>query len=214
MPSHFLKLRSAATMYIIIAGCRKVGSNLANVLSQENHDVVVIDSDPQNFEPLGSGFNGVTITGMPIDEDILRSAGIERADALAAVTNDDNMNVMVSQIAREIFKVPKVITRFYDPERESVFKEMGFRTICPTTLAVNEIKDILLPQATHKCIDLSGTDVSFCYVKPTRRVIGKSMAEITGEKILGIIQNGKFLFSDPQLYVHADDMLVLAEYGK
>lgn len=89
-------------MYIIIAGCRKVGSNLAIVLSQANHDVVVIDSDPENFDLLGTGFNGLTITGMPIDEDVLRSAGIEKADALAAVSNDDNMNVMIARYAELI----------------------------------------------------------------------------------------------------------------
>ena len=109
-------------MYIIIAGCRKIGSNLALLLSEENHDVVVIDSDPNNFDLLGSGFNGVTIAGMPIDEDVLRNAGIENADAMAAVTNDDNMNVMVSEIARDLFHVPAVITRLYDPEREMVFR--------------------------------------------------------------------------------------------
>jgi len=130
-------------VYIIIAGCRKVGSNLARVLSQENHDVVVIDSDPDNFELLGSGFNGLTITGMPIDEDVLRSAGIEKADALAAVSNDDNMNVMISQIAANLFHVPRVITRVYDPEREVVFNKIGLTTICPTTLAVDKIKEFL-----------------------------------------------------------------------
>ncbi|MEA4887928.1 MAG: TrkA family potassium uptake protein [Clostridiaceae bacterium] len=130
-------------MYIIIAGCRKVGSNLAMVLSQGNHDVVVIDSDPDNFELLGSGFNGLTITGMPIDEDVLRSAGIEKADALAAVSNDDNMNAMISQIAANLFHVPRVITRVYDPEREVVFNKIGLTTICPTTLAVDKIKEFL-----------------------------------------------------------------------
>lgn len=131
-------------MYIIIAGCRKVGSNLAIVLSQANHDVVVVDSDPENFNLLGSGFNGLTITGMPIDEDVLRIAGIEKADALAAVSNDDNMNVMISQIASNLFHVPRVITRVYDPERETVFNKLGLHTICPTTLAVEKIKDFLV----------------------------------------------------------------------
>ncbi len=130
-------------MYIIIAGCRKVGSNLAIELSQSNHDVVVIDNDPDNFELLGSGFNGLTITGMPIDEDVLRSAGIEKADALAAVSNDDNMNVMISRVASDIFHVPRVVTRVYDPEREIVFSKLGLQTICPTTLAVYKIKDML-----------------------------------------------------------------------
>lgn len=136
-------------MYIIIAGCRKVGSNLAIVLSQANHDVVVIDSDPENFDLLGTGFNGLTITGMPIDEDVLRSAGIEKADALAAVSNDDNMNVMIAQVATNLFHVPRVITRVYDPEREIVFNKLGLRTICPTTLAVEKIKDFLILQESE-----------------------------------------------------------------
>jgi len=137
-------------MYMIIAGCRKVGSNLAAALAQGNHDVVVIDSDPDNFALLGSGFNGLTITGMPIDEDVLRSAGIEKADALAAVSNDDNMNAMISQIATDIFHVPRVITRVYDPEREMVFNKIGLTTICPTTLAVEKIKDFLVSSEAHE----------------------------------------------------------------
>ncbi len=130
-------------MYIIIAGCRKVGSNLARTLAEEGHDVVVVDSDEKDFELLGSGFNGMTLAGMPIDEDVLRSAGIEKADALAAVTDDDNMNVMISQVARGIFHVPNVVTRIYDPEREKVFRSMGLRTLCPTMLAVERIGAML-----------------------------------------------------------------------
>lgn len=196
-------------MYIIIAGCRKVGLNLANDLSQDNHDIVVIDSDPKNFEPLGSGFNGVTITGMPIDEDILRSAGIERADALAAVTNDDNMNVMISQIARELFHVPVVITRVYDPERESVFNKMGLLTICTTTLAVEKIKDLLIPTDRHN-INLNGTRVSFFTSKPTRRYIGKSIRDINDQHIIGIIRKGIFTYADSETTANEDDILVFS----
>jgi trk system potassium uptake protein TrkA len=199
-------------MYIIIAGCQKVGSNLAFTLSQDNHDIVVIDSDPRNFGPLGSGFNGVTIAGMPIDEDILRSAGIEHADALAAVTNDDNMNVMVSQIAREIFKVPKVITRVYDPERELVFSHMGLNTVCPTTLAVDKIKKLLLPENGHAELDLNGTRVMFNNVRPSRRHLGKNIGAFRDERIFGLIRNGKFIFASPELQIDAGDTLVIAQH--
>lgn len=199
-------------MYIIIAGCQKVGSNLAFKLSQANHDIVVIDSDPKNFEPLGSGFNGVTIAGMPIDEDILRSAGIERADALAAVTNNDNMNVMVSQIAHEIFKVPKVITRVYDPEREFVFNHMGLNTICPTTLAVEKIKRLLLPQECHTELHLNGTSVLFHNVRPSRRYLGKNIGAFRDEHIFGLLRNGKFIFASPELQIDARDTLIIAEH--
>ena len=107
-------------MYVIIAGCMTIGVSLARILSEENHDVVVIDNDPKNLEALGSGFNGVSITGVPMDEDVLRNAGIEQADVLAAVTRDDNMNIMIAQVAQHRFHVPKVITRLYSPERDQI----------------------------------------------------------------------------------------------
>lgn len=200
-------------MYIIIAGCQKVGATLASTLSEENHDVVVIDSDPANFEPLGSGFNGVTIAGMPIDEDILRGAGIERTDALAAVTNDDNMNVMVSQIARELFNVPKVITRIYDPERETVFHQMGLNTVCPTTLVADRIRELLLPGYRHPVLDFHGTSVAFNNVRASRRYIGKSVGAIRDEHAIGLIRDGKFIFARPELTVDAGDTLIFAEYA-
>lgn len=200
-------------MYVIIAGCRKVGSNLALTLSQENHDIVVIDSDPKNFEPLGTGFNGMTIAGMPIDEDVLRSAGIERADALAAVTNDDNMNVMVSQIARVLFHVPVVITRVYDPEREIVMNKMGLTTICPTTLAVEKIKELLFPQEREETVDFNGTCVSFRVLKPGRRLIGKNVVDIKDEKVFGIIKNGQFAIANPKTLIEAGDTLIVSEYS-
>lgn len=137
-------------MYIIIVGCGKVGSRLAKTLADDNHDVVVIDSEPDNFSQLGSGFNGMTVTGVPLDVDVLKDAGIEKADALAAVTQDDNMNVTVSQIAKEIFNVPKVITRVYDPDRELVIQQLGLTTMSPVTLAVTQVKNVLNERLDRK----------------------------------------------------------------
>lgn len=200
-------------MYVIIAGCRKVGSNLALELSQENHDVVVIDSDPAHFDALGSGFNGVTITGMPIDEDVLRSAGVEQADALAAVTDDDNMNIMISQVAKELFHVPAVITRVYDPRREAIMGKMGMTTVCPTTLAVAKIKSKLLHESQAETLNIHGTGVAFRIIKPQRRLIGKAMAEIRDEAILGIIRNDTFALQTPRTVIDHNDLLVVAEYA-
>lgn len=200
-------------MYIIIAGCRKIGSNLALMLSEQNHDVVVIDSDPNNFEPLGSGFNGVTIAGMPIDEDVLRSAGIENADALAAVTNDDNMNVMVSQIARELYHVPTVITRLYDPEREVVFKKLGLTTICPTTLAVDRLKNMLIPAKESASVDIGKTPIRFQMTKPAKRFIGKSLSAAQEPFVFGVLKNGRFRFANDETVIEADDTLVIPKYA-
>lgn len=137
-------------MYIIVAGCGKVGANLARRLSDCGHDVAVIDRDEKSFEQLGSGYNFLTITGIPIDEDVLKAAGIESADALAAVTSDDNTNIMVSQIARQLYRVPTVITRSYDPERAEVLESLGLDAICTTVLAVDRFFDRLTREDEDK----------------------------------------------------------------
>ncbi|MEA4966255.1 MAG: TrkA family potassium uptake protein [Oscillospiraceae bacterium] len=137
-------------MYIIIAGCSKVGAILVKEFSEEGHDVVVIDRDPDNFSRLGSGCNCMMVTGVPIDEDVLKEAGIEKADALAAVTADDNTNIMIAQIARQLYRVPSVLVETDDPERQRVLSVMGLQTICPTTLTVERFFTELLQGAAVK----------------------------------------------------------------
>lgn len=130
-------------MYIIIAGCGKIGANLVKTLSNEGHDVVVIDPNEESFAQLENGTNCLTITGMSIDEDVLKSAGIERADALCAVTSDDNVNIMTAQIASQLYHVPHVVTRCYDPDKDEVLRQMGLCTVCPTMLTVERIGSLL-----------------------------------------------------------------------
>lgn len=201
-------------MYFIIAGCMKIGASLAQMLSQENHDVVVIDSDPKNLEALGNGFNGVAITGMPIDEDVLRSAGIEQADALAAVTRDDNMNVMVAQVAENLFHVPKVITRLYSPDQELVFRQMGMTTICPTSMAVNRIREMLVSRPGVETVKIGGSSLAFRTVEATRRSVGKQVSAVRGVRIFGILRNGSFSFADPDRVVEPGDLLVIPELAE
>lgn len=201
-------------MYYIIAGCMTIGTSLAQILSEENHDVVVIDSDPKNLEALGSGFNGVTITGVPMDEDVLRNAGIEQADALAAVTRDDNMNIMIAQVAQNMFHVPKVIARLYSPEREQVFREMGMTTVCPTSLAVNKIKEMLLPGPSHMEIMVAGTKIGFLTVPAPRRSVGRQVSMLREMRVLGMIRSGIFTLAEPECVIEAGDLLVIPEYAK
>ena len=130
-------------MYIIVAGCGKIGANLVKSLSNEGHDVVVIDPSEESFAQLENGTNCRTITGMCIDEDVLKSAGIEHADALLAVTSDDNVNIMTAQIASQLYHVPHVVTRVYDPEKDEILQQMGLTTVCPTMLTVAKIGSLL-----------------------------------------------------------------------
>ncbi|MEE8638500.1 MAG: TrkA family potassium uptake protein [Candidatus Margulisiibacteriota bacterium] len=135
-------------MHIIIVGCGRVGSQLAQILSSEGHNVVIIDKNPTAFKRLGPDFNGITISGVGFDPEILKRAGVERADALAAVTNGDNSNIMVSQIAKKIYNVPRVITRIYDPLRADIYKKFGLNTIGTTTIVAQIFRSALLKESS------------------------------------------------------------------
>lgn len=201
-------------MYVIIAGCMTIGVSLARILSEENHNVVVIDSDPKNLEALGSGFNGIAIAGVPMDEDVLRSAGISQADALAAVTRDDNMNVMIAQVAQNLFHVPRVITRLYSPEREQVFRSMGMTTVCPTSMAVKRIREMILEEPVGQEITVSGTTLRFRTVPVSRRSVGLQVSALREQPVIGIIRAGVFSLAEPGRKVEAGDLLVFPEYAE
>jgi len=126
-------------MNIIIVGCGRVGSQLAMLLSNNGHNVCVIDRDQASFAALGRDFNGRTLRGLGFDEDVLMAAGIDTCDVVAAVTNMDNSNLMTAEVARKIFDVPHVITRLYNPERESAYLQLGLDYVCGTTLVAEDM---------------------------------------------------------------------------
>ncbi len=121
-------------MKVVIMGCGRVGSRLAAQLDREGHTVSVVDTNPSQFKRLGENFGGNTVIGTGIDEDVLRSAGIEGADAFIAVTEGDNRNIMASQVAKHVFNVPQVVTRIYDPIRMDTFRTLGLDAISPTVI--------------------------------------------------------------------------------
>src|SRR6266513_5755170 len=130
-------------MKIVILGCGRVGSTLATMLDQAGHEVSVIDFSSEAFQRLSPDFGGETIAGNGVDEEVLIRAGIKEADAFAAVTNGDNRNIMASQIAKEIFKVEKVVCRIYDPIRQSTYNELGLDTISPTIVGAQMMFEAL-----------------------------------------------------------------------
>lgn len=136
--------------YTIIIGCGRLGANLANTLSDSGEDVLIIDKNKDSFRKLSPAFGGLTLNGDATDLDVLQEAQISNATAVIAVTNNDNANILVAQIAREIFHIERVIARLYDPEREYVYREFGIDTICPAVLSVKEIDKILSRPDMHK----------------------------------------------------------------
>ena len=126
-------------MNIIIVGCGRVGSSLAILLSDGGHNVYVIDRREEAFRELGRGFNGSVIKGVGTDSDVLRAANVESCDALAAVTDNDNGNLMIASVAREIFGVPHVITRLFSAKRENTYLKLNIDYSCGTTLVAEEM---------------------------------------------------------------------------
>lgn len=201
-------------MHIIVIGCGKVGSKFAQVLSDEGHDVVIVDNDPKAFKEIDTGFNGITITGVPIDQDVLKKAGIETADALAAVTPDDNINIMACQVAKEIFKVPKVLARIYNPAREQVFHQFGLETICPTNITAEVIRSIILGEANISTHTIGNSTFLYKHEKVSGQYEGKKLGSIKikeNSRTFGVIRNGNFEFADPDIKLHKDDIIVIAE---
>ena len=134
--------------YTVIIGCGRLGANLANTLSEEGENVLILDKEKDSFRKLSSSFGGLAVEGDGTELDTLKAADVQHADTVIAVTNNDNVNIMIAQIAKECFPVKKVISRLFDPERECVYQELGIDTICPAVLSANEIDKILFRNAS------------------------------------------------------------------
>jgi trk system potassium uptake protein TrkA len=124
------------SLFTLIVGCGRLGSFLANRLSSRGHSVVLIDIKESAFDSLSPEFSGFRVVGDVTEFTVLKEAKIEEADVFIATTNDDNINLMVSQIAKKIFHVPKVMARVFDPKRESIYKDFDIEAISPTSIAV------------------------------------------------------------------------------
>jgi trk system potassium uptake protein TrkA len=132
---------SRAAMKVVIMGCSRVGAQLAAMMDAEGHKVTVMDIDPFSFKKLPPTFNGTALVGNGLDEDSLKKAEIEQADVFVAVTQGDNRNVMACQIAKHIYKVPKVVCRIYDPIREEMYRNLGLHTVSPTKLVAKLLRE-------------------------------------------------------------------------
>jgi trk system potassium uptake protein TrkA len=181
-------------MKVIILGCGRVGSTLALMLTSEKHEVTVIDKDPEAFRRLGENFQGRTVVGLGIDEEVLKDAGIEDADAFFAVTNGDNTNIMASQMAKRCFGVPKVFARIYDPLRAEVYRRVGIEAICMTTIGAGLFFDRLhdRPFRDIEAYLQMADDVRRLYAAdlPTQQQIEERRASARGQKPSYIIIAG------------------------
>ncbi len=135
-------------MHVVILGCGRVGSTLAQSLLKRAHTVAVIDQDATAFHRLGDDFAGQTVTGIGFDRDTLIEAGIQGADAFAAVSSGDNSNIIAARVARETFSVENVVARIYDPRRAAVYERLGIPTVATVRWTSDQILRRLLPEGS------------------------------------------------------------------
>lgn len=183
-------------MRAIIVGCGRVGSLLAQLLEQDGQQVVVVDKNPAAFRRLHHDFRGSTVAGIGFDRDTLRAAGIERADAFAAVTSGDNSNFVAATVARDTFRVPLVVARIYDPQREQIYRRLGIRTISSTSWGAHTIRRLLTHADLHQRTELGNGEVEVLEARVTSLAAGRPVRDISlaGEALVfAIVRNGRAL---------------------
>jgi trk system potassium uptake protein TrkA len=144
-------------VHVVILGCGRVGSLLADRLDEAGHSVAIVDQDPQSFRRLSGRFSGSTVKGIGFDRETLEKAGIERAHAFAAVSSGDNTNILAARVARETYGVEHVVARIYDPRRAEVYQRLGIPTVATVSWTAGQIMRRLIPQdALEEYRDASG----------------------------------------------------------
>lgn len=195
-------------VHVVIVGCGRVGSTLALELTASGHTVAVIDRKTEAFKRLGENFSGLTIAGIGFDRDVLQEAGIEKAQAVAAVTNGDNSNILIARVAREKFGIEKVVARIYDPKRAEIYERLGVATVATVKWTSERILRRILP-------DVSGiewTDPSSNVVLIEREfpnnLVGKKVIEIelTSARVSAIRRLGTAVIPDEKTIVQQGDV--------
>jgi len=165
-------------MRIIIIGCGRMGAGLAQTLVGRGHRVTVVDRDGMAFERLGGAFDGRRIIGIGFDRDILLEAGIERADALAAVTASDEANVVTARVARQVFQVPRVVARVYDPRKAEIYRRLGVQTISTTAWGIHRIAELLGYSQFDAIASLGSGAVDLIEVAVPHLLVGRPVEQL------------------------------------
>ncbi len=198
------------TMQIIVVGCGRLGSALAYRLFRAGHSVAVIDSSPASFNNLPPDFTGRLHEGDALSQDVLVRAGIENADALAAVTSSDAINAVVARVAREVFHVPNVVARNYDPRCRVLFEELELQVISSTSWGAQRIEEMLYDSGVHTVFSAGNGEVEVYEFVIPERWEGKSLEELLpNEECLpiSITRAGRAMLPQPGLTIKGGDII-------
>ncbi len=197
-------------VHIVIMGCGRVGSALAQTLEQQGHTVAVVDQDPTAFRRLGAGFGGRRVTGVGFDQDTLREAGIEDAGAFAAVSSGDNSNIIAARVAREMFGVENVAARIYDPKRAEVYQRLGIPTVATVRWTADQMLRRLLPSGAQPLWRDPSGGIQLAEVHTSPAWIGHKVSKIqdeTGVRVAFLTRLGEAMLPTSQTVLQEGDLV-------
>jgi trk system potassium uptake protein TrkA len=199
-------------MRVIVMGCGRVGEQISHLMASEGHDVAVIDYDPAALARLGPDFKGRRVLGIGFDRKVLMIAGIEQAEAFAATSSSDNANIVAARLARNVFHVPRVVARLFDPQRAEIYRRLGLVTISSATWGAERIHELL----THGDLDPVHTfgsgEVCLLSADAPVNLVGRTVNNLTvpGEiSVAAITRNGQALIPTAGTQFRAGDVLHL-----
>ena len=187
-------------MHYVIMGCGRVGAELTIQLAKAGHTVSIVDKRKEAFDRLPPGFEAKTIVGLGFDREVLEKAGIRDADAFIAVSNGDNSNIVSARVAREYFKVPKVIARIYDPRRADIYEKLDIPTVATVRWAAKQIQYLLFHGKEQLRDTLAGGSLLQLQVAVPEHLVGKKIAGVESEgqvEVIGVEQGGTGFIPKP-----------------
>lgn len=206
-------------MNIIVAGCGRLGAQLAQLLDSDGNNVTVIDRDSSTFNNFKPIFKGKFIEGISFDKNTLIKAGVESADALASTTNGDNTNIVTALIAKKKFKVPTIIARIYDPIRAEIYRKMGISTVSPTLWGANSMKDLICHPDLFRVSTFGNGEVEIIETEASIFMEGRCVRDVSIQSelsVVSIVRNGTAIIPTMNTTFLKGDKIFLAvsAFGK
>ena len=170
--------KQGSQLHVVIAGCGRVGSELATNLERLGHSVAIIDKNPKAFERLKKDFSGKTVTGFAFDREILEASGIKEAEAFASVTSGDNSNILSARVTKEHYRVPQVVARIYDPRRAQIYQRLGIQTVATVRWTTDQILRTLFPDEVPVEYTVDNGEVVVTGIPVPSQLVGKGAAQL------------------------------------
>jgi trk system potassium uptake protein len=200
-------------VYVVIMGCGRVGSSLAASLDRLGHEVAVIDKDRQAFRRLSAEFSGRQVVGQGFHREVLVEAGVERAQAFAAVSSGDNSNIISARVARETFGIARVVARIYDAKRAAVYERLGIPTVATVPWSTDRLMRMLLPDGVASAWREPTGTVAILPLPVNEEWVGRPIRELeatTGCRVAFIVRFGTGVLPRPETFVQAEDTIYVA----